>query len=134
MVSNAFRTITSFWLSPGECVPKHGKAADRLGLGRLVLQNVPMLFKKTVFEPDNVGGDPGGGPSHPREAAMRYDVIAIGDDELVLIVQRLRRRADELEQTFATWCYVGAVLNVVRRPEAFRRCIVALVEQCLECF
>jgi hypothetical protein len=33
-----------------------------------------MLFKKTVFESDNVGGDLGGGPSHPREAAMRYDV------------------------------------------------------------
>jgi hypothetical protein len=44
-----------------------------------------MLFKNTVFEPDNVGCDPGGGPSHPREAAMRYDVIAFCDDELVLI-------------------------------------------------
>ena len=41
-----------------------------------------MLFEKTVFEPDNVGCDPGGGFSHPREAAMRYDVIAFCDDEL----------------------------------------------------
>jgi hypothetical protein len=37
-----------------------------------------MLFEKAVFEPDNVGRDPGGGPSHSREAAMRYDVIACG--------------------------------------------------------
>ena len=73
-----------------ECVAEHGKAAHRFGLGRLILQNVPMLFKNTVFEPDNVGGDPGGGPAHPSEAAMRYDVIALCDDELVLIVQRLR--------------------------------------------
>jgi hypothetical protein len=36
-----------------------------------------MLFEKTTLEPDNVGGDPGGGPSHPREAAMRDDVIAL---------------------------------------------------------
>jgi hypothetical protein len=43
-----------------------------------------MLFKKTVFESDNVGGDPGGGPSHPSEAAMRYDVITFCNDELVL--------------------------------------------------
>src|SRR5277367_402063 len=114
MVSNTFSTMACFWLSLGECVAEHRKAADGLGLGRLVLQNVPMLFEKTVFEPDNVGGDPGGGPSHPREAAMRYDVIAFGDDELVLIVQRLRRRADEIEQSCATWRYVCAVLNVVR--------------------
>jgi hypothetical protein len=49
-----------------------------------------MLSKKTVFEPDNVSGDPGGGPAHPSEAAMRYDVIALRDDELVLVVQCLR--------------------------------------------
>src|ERR1700677_5364913 len=90
MVPNAFRTITSFSLSPGEYVAEHRKAAHGFGLGRLVLQNVPMLFEKTVFEPDDVGGDPGGGPSHPREAAMRYDVITFCDDELVLILQRLR--------------------------------------------
>jgi hypothetical protein len=49
-----------------------------------------MLFEKTVFEPDNVGGDPRGGSSHPREAAMRYDVITFCDDELVFIVHRFR--------------------------------------------
>src|SRR5579863_9796867 len=92
-----------------------------------------MLFKKTTFEPDNVCRDPGGGPAHPRETAMRYDVIAFCDDELVLIMQRLRRRADEIEQSFATCWYVCAVLNVVRRPEAFRRNVVTLVKHCLEC-
>jgi hypothetical protein len=90
-------------------VAKHGKAADRFGLGRLVLQNVPMLFKKTVFEPDNVGGDPGGGPSQSREAAMRYDVIAFCNDELVLIVLanisfifRARRSFNESSQNGRT--------------------------------
>ena len=77
-------------LSLGECVAEHGEAADRFGLGRLILQNVPMLFEKAAFEPDNVGGDPGSGPSHPREAAMRYDMVAFCDDDLVLVVQRIR--------------------------------------------
>ena len=71
-------------LSLGKFLAEHGKTAHRFGLGRLVLQNVPMLFEKTAFEPDNVGCDPGGGPSHAGEAAMRYDVIAFSDDELVL--------------------------------------------------
>src|SRR6202007_237415 len=93
-----------------------------------------MLFQNTVFEPDNGGCYPSGGPSHPREAAMRYDVITFCNDELVLIVQRFRHRADEIEQPFATWCYVCAVLNVVRVPEALCRRVVTLVEQCVEGF
>src|SRR3984957_21300816 len=100
-------------MSLGECVAEHRKATDRFGLGRFVLQNVPMLSKKTVFEPDNVGGDPGGGSSHPGEAAVCYDVIAFGDDELVLIVQRSRNGAAEIEYTLATRWYVRAVLDVV---------------------
>src|ERR1700683_3063500 len=113
-VSNALRTMRCRWLSLGECVAEHRKAAHRFGFGCLVLQNVPMLFEKAVFEPDNVGRDPGRGPAHPSKAAMRYDVITFCDDELVLIVQRLRHRADEIEQPFATWRYVCTVLNVVR--------------------
>src|ERR1700691_136723 len=83
--------LRCLWPSLRERVAEHRKAAHRIGLGRLVLQNVPMLFEKTVFEPDNVGCDPGGGPAHPRETAMRNDVIAFCDDELVLIMQRRRR-------------------------------------------
>jgi hypothetical protein len=50
-----------------------------------------MLFEKAVFESDNLGGDPGGGSSHPSEAAMRYDVITFCNDEVVLIAQRFRK-------------------------------------------
>src|SRR5579862_4300074 len=97
MVPNGFTAMRSLRSSLWECVAEHGKAAHRLGLSRLVLQNIPMLSKKTVFEPDDVGGDPSGGPSHPCEAAMRYGIIAFGDDELILIVQRLWQRAHEIE-------------------------------------
>jgi hypothetical protein len=73
-----------------------------------------MLFENTVFEPDNVGGDPGSGPSHPGEAAMRYNIVAFCDDDLILVVQRIRHCTDEIEKSFATRCYVCAVLDVVR--------------------
>jgi hypothetical protein len=49
--------------SRGEAITKHRQTADGLDLSRLILQNVPMLFKKTVFESDNVGGNPCRGPS-----------------------------------------------------------------------
>jgi hypothetical protein len=34
----------------GESITKHGRAADGFGLGRLVLRDIPMLLKETVFE------------------------------------------------------------------------------------
>ena len=54
------------WLG-GEAVTKHGKAADGLFLGCLVLQHIPMLGQKIVFEPDNVCRDPGCGPPIPEK-------------------------------------------------------------------
>ena len=49
-----------------------------------------MFFKNTVLEPDNVGCNPGGGPSDSTEAAMRYDVITFCNDELVLMPHSFR--------------------------------------------
>ncbi len=80
-----------FRLSARECVAEHWKAADRFGFGRLVLQDVPMLFQQTVFESDNVGGDPRGGPSIPTEAAVSYDIVTFCDYELILIAQSFGR-------------------------------------------
>ena len=66
------------------------ETAGRFRPSRLVLKHVPVLRKKTVFEPDNVGGDPGCGPSDSAEALVRDNVITFGDDELILIAQCLR--------------------------------------------
>jgi NAD(P)-dependent dehydrogenase (short-subunit alcohol dehydrogenase family) len=58
-----------------------------------VLQHIPVLGEEAIFESDNVGRNPGRGPSHPSEPAMRDDVVAFCDDELVFIAQpRLRLR------------------------------------------
>jgi hypothetical protein len=44
-------------------------------------------------------------------------------------MQGIWRRADKSEQPFASWRNVRAVLNVFRRPEAFRGRIIAFVEE-----
>ena len=93
-----------------------------------------MLGQKTVFEPDNVCGDPGCGPSDSGEAAVRNDIVAFCNNELVFVAQRIRRRADQSKQTFASRRDVCAVLNVLRRPEAFCCCVVAFVEESVEGF
>jgi len=93
-----------------------------------------VLCQETVFEPDNVGGDPGGGSSHPSETAVRNDIVALRDDELVFIAQGIWRRADKSEQPFAPWRNVRAVLNVLWRPEALCYGVVAFVEESIEGF
>ena len=93
-----------------------------------------MLGQETVFESDNVRCNPGRGPSHPSEPAMRDDVVAFCDDELVFIAQGVWCRADKVEQSLASWRNVRAVLDVFRRPEAFCCCVVAFVEERIEGF
>src|SRR5579863_3696566 len=117
-----------------EAIAKHGKAADGFFPSGFVLQYIPMLGQKAVFESDNVGRNPGGGPSHPGETAMRDNIVAFRDDELVFIPQRIWRRADKSEQPVASWRNVRAVLDVVRRPEAFCCRVVAFVEESVEGF
>src|SRR5580700_3922560 len=112
-----------------EAIAKHGKTTHGFFLCGLVLQHIPVLCQETVFESDNVGRNPGGWPSHPGETAMRDDIVSLCDDELVFIAQGIWRRTDKLEQPFASWRNVRAVLNVLRRPEALRRRVVAFVEE-----
>jgi hypothetical protein len=75
----------------GKAITKHRQAADGLGLSRLILQHILVLCQETVFESDNVGGNPGRGPSVSRETAVCDDVIAFRDDALVFIAQRIWR-------------------------------------------
>ena len=118
----------------GEAIAKHGKTTHRFFPRGLVLQHIPVLCQETVFESDNVGRDPGRGPSHPSEPAMRDDVVAFSDDELVFVAQGIWRRSDKSEQPFASRCDMRAVLDVLRRPELFCRSVVTFVEESLEGF
>src|SRR6201998_349513 len=117
-----------------EAIAKHGKAADGFFPRGFVLQYIPMLGQKAVFESDNVGRNQGRGPSHPSEPAMRDDVVAFCDDELVFIAQGIWRRSDKSEQPFASRCDMRAVLDVLRRPESFCQRVVTFVEESVESF
>ena len=48
------------------------------------------------------------------EPAVQHDMVAVGDDELMFVAQFCGQALDEVEQTGATGCDVGAVLDVVR--------------------
>ena len=113
--------------SVGEPVAEHRKAAERLGLGRLVLEHVPVLGQPAVLDADDVGSDPGGGSAISREAAVCDHVVALGDDQLVLVFQRDGQRADQVEQSIAAGRNVGAVLEVAFRPEPLGGVVVPLV-------
>jgi hypothetical protein len=91
-----------------------------------------MLGELAVFDADDVGGDPGGGPPIAGEPAMRDHVVALGDDELVLVFQRVWRRADQVEQAVAAGRDVGAVLDIAIRPETLGGDVVALVKKGFE--
>ena len=93
-----------------------------------------MLGQETVFESDDVGSNPGRGPSQSGETAMRNDIVSFRDDELVFIAQGIWRRADKSEQPFASWRNMRAVLNVLRRPEALCCGVVAFIEESIEGF
>src|SRR6202045_750223 len=117
-----------------EAIAKHGKAADGFFPRGFVLQYIPMLNQKTFFESDNVGRNPGRRPSHPSEPAMRDDVVAFCDDELVFVAQGIWRRTDKSEQPFASRRDMRAALDVLRRPESFCRRVVTFVEERIEGF
>ena len=65
---------------------------------------------------------------------MRDDIIAFCNNDLVFVAQRVRRRTDQSEQSFASRGDMRAVLDVLRRPEAFSRRVVAFVEERVEGF
>ena len=62
------------------------------------------------------------------------DVIAFGNNRSGLISERRWRAPDQIEQAVASGLDVRAVLDVVRRPVALRRLVVAFVEQRIERF
>src|ERR1700730_12082791 len=64
-----------------------------------------------------------------------YDYqISVGDDRSCFVLERCRKALDEIEQTVTARRDMSAVLNVVGRPIALGRCIIPLVEQCVESF
>ena len=102
--------------------------------GRFILNHVPMLDKDSVLNAQNICCNPVHGQAEVRKSTVDDYKISFGYDRSWLVLERWRKALDEIEQAFTTWRDMGAVLNVVRRPELLSCCVVALVEQSVEGF
>src|SRR6266702_4439530 len=63
---------------------------------------------------------------------MGDHVIPFGEDHMVFVAERFGKVANEIEQAVAAWRNMGAVLNIVGRPEGRCLFVVTLVEKRLE--
>jgi hypothetical protein len=64
---------------------------------------------------------------------VEHDIIAVGDDQRVLVMQ-LRCRLDKFEEPLAPRRDKSTVLDIGGRPETLGRGVVPLVEQGPDCF
>src|SRR5271163_3834011 len=138
-----FETLCSLsWLgcartmpcSLDEFVAKHRKAAFG-GLARcLILEHVPMRGQHPILDANNVRRNPIHWQSDVGKPAMNDDVVTFCKNHPRLILERRRRGFDQIEEALPARRDVGAVLNVVGRPELLGRSIVALIEKRVECF
>ena len=92
-----------------------------------------MFGQHPVGDAHDVGGDPVSRESSARKSPVDDDKVAFGHDHARLIFEGRGRTLDEVEEAFAARLDVGAVLDVVGRPEAFSCRLVSLVEQGVEC-
>jgi hypothetical protein len=101
-IARNLRDVGPVELKNGELLRKafaeDGKPPLRLGPRCFHLGHIAVLGQLAVLEADDVGSDPGRRPAISGKAAMRDDVIILRENELVLIAQRRRQRADEVEQ------------------------------------
>src|SRR6266568_1262874 len=65
---------------------------------------------------------------------MKYDIIPRGHGQPIFVAKLGGRCLDEIKQAFAAGRDIGTVLDIVGRPEAFGRGVVALVEQRIKRF
>ena len=93
-----------------------------------------MLCELAVLDADDVGRNPGDGPSAAGEPAVEHHVVALGDGELVLVAQRIGQGTDQFEESVSPGRNMSAMLDVAIRPIAFSSRVIALVEECVESF
>src|SRR5260370_11614644 len=111
---------------------EHGPLAYRLFFRRFILNDVPMLDKHSVLNAHNICGDPIHRSTETAKSPVHDHKLSLSHDRSRLVLQRWWNALDEIEQTFTTRCDMSAVLNIVRRPVALSRRVIALVEEGIE--
>ena len=91
-----------------------------------------MLYHKPVFQAQPVGGKPGARTSMSGEPSMHQHVVSVCQDQVIFIMQRRWRGANQAEQALPPGRDVRAVLDIIWRPELCRLCEIALVEKRIE--
>src|SRR5258708_35165509 len=117
-----------------ERVAEHRIPALGLLLCSLVLNDIPVFDENLILQANDVGCDPVHRQSDVREPAMNDDVVTFCKNYPGLILERRWRSLDKVEEPVSSRLDVGAVLNVVGRPESLRSRVVSLIEQGIECF
>jgi len=63
---------------------------------------------------------------------VEHDIVAVGDDQRVLVMQLFRRRLDKFEEPLAPRRDMSTVLDIGGRPETLGRGVVPFVEERVE--
>ena len=116
-----------------ECIAEHRIPALGMLLGSLVLNNIPVLNENSILQANDVRCDPVHRQSDVGEPAMDDDVVTFCKNHARLVLERLRRGLDKIEEPVSS-LDMSAVLNVVGRPKSLRSRVVSLIEQGIECF
>jgi hypothetical protein len=130
--TQALRAWPLPWL--GKRVSEHRVSALGLFLGRLVLDDIPMLDQDSILHPDNIRRNPVDRQPETRETAVDNDDVSLRYHYSWLIPQAGRNALDQVEETIPARLNVRAVLNVVGRPEALRCGIISLIEESVKGF
>src|SRR6266851_4591734 len=72
------------------------------------------------------------GAPKPLNRPCTIHEVSLGHDRSRFVLQRGRKALDEIEQTLTTRCDMSAMLDVVGRPVALSRRVIALVEEGIE--
>src|SRR6266851_854171 len=99
----------------------------------LVLNDIPVFAENPILQANDVRCDPVHRQSYVGEPAMNDDVVTFYKNDPGLILERRRRGLDEVEEPVSSRLDMGAVLNVVGRPEPLRRRVVSFIEEGIEC-
>src|SRR5216683_2380278 len=89
---------------------EHRSFTLRLFFGRFVLNDIPVLDQKAVLDANNVCSDPIRRLAMPGKPPVDDDEIALGDNDVVFILQRWRDAFDEIKQAVATRLYMSTML------------------------
>ncbi len=92
-----------------------------------------MLSEDAVFDAHDVNCDPVGRMAEITESAMHHDPVTLGQNQAVLIPKGWWSISDEIEEPIAPGLDVGAVLDIVWRPEGLGCRVIALVGERMKC-